>query len=49
MPNAARFRRHAKECRELAKVAPDERFRMALVKMVEEFEDEADRLEQERG
>ena len=39
-----RFQRYADQCRELAKVAPDDRFRRTLLNLAEDLDAEAEHL-----
>ena len=47
--DAARFRRRARQCRDLAERARDEYSRSTLSQMAVELEDEADKIDVEEG
>ena len=43
--DAARFRKRARQCRDLARHAKEEEWRKSLEALAQDLEDEADRLE----
>ena len=47
--DAARFRRRAQQCRELAERAKDDYSRSTLSQMASELEDEANKIDVEEG